>query len=134
MPQGGVGGEGAQQRDAVPCDGRGAAVALVGGGVAAAQHGEGAVLAGGEGGLAATAAAAGRLGGRLTLLEVVLQELLSGRQDLLLTDTHRDRHTQGVGGEEQRSGDFHEPSTDEWLFHQISKYRLGENVDMNFGR
>lgn len=51
MPQGGVGGQGPEQGDTVLCDGRGTAVALGGGCVATAQDGQGAVLAGSEGGL-----------------------------------------------------------------------------------
>lgn len=81
LPQGRVGGQRAEQSDAVSRYGRGAAVALVGGGVAAAQHGERSVLAGCEGGL--VAAAARRLGGCLPLLQVVLQELFTRRQHFL---------------------------------------------------
>lgn len=51
MPQGGVGGQGPEQRDTVFGDGRSAAIALGGGCVATAQDGQGTVLAGGEGGL-----------------------------------------------------------------------------------
>lgn len=74
MAQGGVGGQGPEQGDAVLRDGRGAAVALGGGRVAAAQHGQGAVLAGREGGLHR---APGGLGGRFPLLQVVFQQLFS---------------------------------------------------------
>ena len=77
VADGAVGGERAQQRDAVARHGRGAAVALGGGGVAAAQHGQRAVLAGGEGG---RGRAAGRLGGGFALLQVVLQQLLTRRR------------------------------------------------------
>lgn len=68
LPDGWVGGEGTQQRDAVACDGRGAAVTLGGRGVAAAQHGERPVLAGREGGLVGTRAGARGACGRLPLL------------------------------------------------------------------
>lgn len=75
LPQSRVGGQCTEQSDAVSRHGRGTAIALGGGGVAAAQHGKRSVLAGREGGLVATAAR--RLGGCFPLLQVVLQELFA---------------------------------------------------------
>ena len=74
MAQGGVGGQGPEQGDTVLRDSRSAAVALGGGRVAAAQHRQGAVLAGREGGLHR---GPGGLGGRFPLLQVVFQQLFS---------------------------------------------------------
>lgn len=56
------------------CDSRGTAIALGGGRVAAAQNGQGAVLAGGEGWLHR---GPGRFSGCFPLLQVIFQQLFA---------------------------------------------------------
>lgn len=80
MAQGRVGSQCPEQGDAVLRDGRGAAVALGRGRVAAAQHRQGAVLAGREGRLHR---GPGGLGGRFPLLQVIFQQLFSGSENFL---------------------------------------------------
>lgn len=63
-------------------DGGCTAVTLGGGGVSTAEHRQSAVLTGCEGGLVA-AAAPGRFSGGFSLLQVILQQLFTGRKDFL---------------------------------------------------